>query len=296
MCERASKKRMEEKDKLSKKKEDNKEVAAAATTIAEMKTGNLENNSAKDVNRGTHCANLDHVLFATKPAAKVVMTDQEKKKLNKKLSRQRTVSRSGAKLNCTLRNTEYGEYLEITDIPYHIMGNLVMFFKEFAFDTKYDKHCGTITSGNEIYDAKNKTHDNSTYWMIDRSKQAVMYASWELNPNLSKLEKDILNHMKDLIIEAVKGAIGDDNVYEYYVPGFVKTGNPRHQMLHLDSSSIDFEFPWTSLIVHIPLEEKGQWLRLGKVVPDDNDEQVEEDNPSARTRRGKKKKKNLDFN
>ena len=95
--------------------------------------------------------------------------------------------------------------------------------------------------------------------------------------------------MKTLIVEAVKEAIGDVNVYEYYVPGFVKTGKPRHQMLHLDSHDIDLEFPWTSLIVHIPLEEKGQWLRLGKVVTDNNKEKSVQENPPSRTRRSKGK-------
>ena len=78
MCERASKKRMEEKEKLNIKK-DKMEVAAAATTITEMKTATMENDSAKDVDHGTPCVQLDHVLFDKKPAAKIVMTDQEKK-------------------------------------------------------------------------------------------------------------------------------------------------------------------------------------------------------------------------
>ena len=78
MCERASKKRMEEKKKLDIKK-DNMEVAAGATTITEMKTANLENDGAKNVDDGTVCVKLDHILFDKKPAAKIAMTDQEKK-------------------------------------------------------------------------------------------------------------------------------------------------------------------------------------------------------------------------
>ena len=169
------------------------------------------------------------------------------------------------------------------------MGNLVMFFKAFDFDTKYDKNSATITRCNKIFDSKNKHDNNSTYWMMNMKKQNVEYSSWELNPNIAKIQIDILNHMKTLIVEAVKEAIGDDNVYKYYVPGFVKTGKPRHQMLHLDSHDIDLEFPWTLLIVHIPLEEKGQWLRLGKVVTDNNKEKSVQENPPSRTRRGKGK-------
>ena len=78
ICERASKKRMEEKKKLDIKK-DNMEVAAAATTITEMKTATLKNAGAKNVNHGTPCDQLDHILFDKKPAAKIAMTDQEKK-------------------------------------------------------------------------------------------------------------------------------------------------------------------------------------------------------------------------
>ena len=55
------------------------EVAAAATTITEMKTASLENDGAKDVDIGTPSVQLDHVLLDNKPAAKIVMTDQEKK-------------------------------------------------------------------------------------------------------------------------------------------------------------------------------------------------------------------------
>ena len=47
----------------------------------------------------------------------------------------------------------------------------------------------------------------------------------------------------------------------------VRTEQQRHQILYLDSASINVERPYDGLIIYIPLEESGQWLRLGKVKP-----------------------------
>ena len=60
--------------------------------------------------------------------------------------------------------------------------------------------------------------------------------------------------------------------YTYYLPGIVKTGDAQNQVLHLDSMDPDYEDPYTELIVHIPLEQEGQWLQIGKEVLNENGE------------------------
>ena len=37
----------------------------------------------------------------------------------------------------------------------------------------------------------------------------------------------------------------------------------------------DYEDPYSELIVHIPMEQEGQWLRIGKEILNDNNEVVE---------------------
>ena len=78
MSVRASKKRKEEKEKLNTSK-DKMDVAAAATAMTEMKAASVENDDAEAGDHDTTCVKINHVLLEKKPAAKIAMTDQEKK-------------------------------------------------------------------------------------------------------------------------------------------------------------------------------------------------------------------------
>ena len=56
--------------------------------------------------------------------------------------------------------------------------------------------------------------------------------------------------------------------YDLMIPGFVETGLPTHQELHVDSKEVDLEQPFHHLILHMPLDEEGIFLRLGNVTVD----------------------------
>ena len=56
-----------------------------------------------------------------------------------------------------------------------------------------------------------------------------------------------------------------NNEYTFYLPGMVRRGKKRNQILYLDSDRINFKRPYDGLIIHILLKESGQWSRLGKV-------------------------------
>ena len=53
--------------------------------------------------------------------------------------------------------------------------------------------------------------------------------------------------------------------YDLMIPGFVETGLPTHQELHVDSKDVDVDKPFHQLILHMPLDEEGIFLRLRKV-------------------------------
>ena len=63
-----------------------------------------------------------------------------------------------------------------------------------------------------------------------------------------------------------------EHAYKYYLPGIVKTGDAQNQVLHLDSMNPDYDDPYNELIVHIPLEQEGQWLQIGKEVLNEDGE------------------------
>ena len=65
-----------------------------------------------------------------------------------------------------------------------------------------------------------------------------------------------------------------EHAYKYYLPGIVKTGHAQNQVLHLDSMNPDYDDPYSELIVHIPMEQEGQWLRTGKEVLNEDGEVV----------------------
>ena len=47
-----------------------------------------------------------------------------------------------------------------------------------------------------------------------------------------------------------------DNGCNFCRPGFVWTGQTRHQLLHLDNVHVNFDKPYDALIVHLPLEKE----------------------------------------
>ena len=170
---------------------------------------------------------------------------------------------SGHKLVMEEKTFDYGTYLEMTAIPYHIMAGLIQNFRTPEFDMQYDNHASNITAGNKGVTSYNK----SKYWFLDCKASAGDPAlEYQDNSLLNKLQIQLLDQLKRLMIMGVKEALKDKNLdYTFYRPGFVRTGEVRHHVLHLDSTMINFEEPYDALIVHFPLEKDGQWLRLGNI-------------------------------
>ena len=68
------------------------------------------------------------------------------------------ISHIGLKLVVKEQTYNYGNYLEITDIPFHIMSMLIMYFWLFWFNKDYDTYSATIGAGKD--DAK---HDKKVH-------------------------------------------------------------------------------------------------------------------------------------
>ena len=51
--------------------------------------------------------------------------------------------------------------------------------------------------------------------------------------------------------------------------GFVETGLPTHQKLHVDYKDVDIEQPFHQLILRMPLDKEGIFLQSGKVKVDE---------------------------
>ena len=49
------------------------------------------------------------------------------------------------------------------NIPYHLMGKMIIEFRCYKFDHKYDRQCNNISAGNILPPEGAK----STYWMFD---------------------------------------------------------------------------------------------------------------------------------
>ena len=152
---------------------------------------------------------------------------------------------------------DYGDYLIFDNLPYHLLGQMVIEFRCYEFDVKYERISRNITAGNTLPHEGTK----STYWMFDNESSGKTKGDWTLNTSLDSGKIGAMNHMKAVLFEALKKYNEVNNIeerqYNYYLPGIVKTGDIQNQVLHLDSMKPDYADPYGELIVHIPLEREG---------------------------------------
>ena len=207
---------------------------------------------------------------------KIVDADEleKKKEAHKKAnaeSQKQKSNRGGSKLCMVERVEEFGSYIEITDIPYHIMAGLIQNFQTYEFDKKFDHTSANISAGHE---ESLKNSSKSMYWFLDcpTNSDAPDFEYTNNKKILNPLQIQLLTQLKNLIIGGVRRVLKDETLdWEFYRPALLRTGEPRHQVLHLDSREANFDDPYDALIVHFPLESCGQWLRLGKVVQEKED-------------------------
>ena len=246
--------------------EDKQQLATIPTTHNEGETIDVETDGKPAANPDTDSKvheETAHYLLNFKTELEKASDNQKNQKKTRLEQQRRKTNRCGTKIVMEERKYIYGSYLEITDIPYHVMGNLVLFFKSFDFDKRYEQNFATIDAGNKD---TTKLYEKTTYWMFDEKHGKKIHPlNWTTNKVLSEIEKNLMTQMKNLIVEGVNKTLEKNDEYTFYLPGMVRTGQSRHQMLHLDSGDINFEKPYDALIIHIPLEESGQWLRIGKV-------------------------------
>lgn len=152
---------------------------------------------------------------------------------------------------------------------------MVIKFGCYEFDVKYERQCSNISAGNTLP----REGIKSAYWMFDNEISEKRKGNWTLNASLDSGEVGAMNHMKEVLFQALNTYNQENNIeerhYNCYLPGIVKTRDVQNQVLHLDSMVQDYNDAYNELIVHIPLESEGQWLRIRKEILNDNNEVVE---------------------
>ena len=87
----------------------------------------------------------------------------------------------------------YGEYFVFDNPPYHLMEQMIIEFRCYRFDHKYDRQCSNICAGNILPPEGQK----STYWMFENESRAKTKVDWTTNSQLDSKEIGTVNHMKN---------------------------------------------------------------------------------------------------
>ena len=100
--------------------------------------------------------------------------------------------------------------------------------------------------------------------MFDNEVSGKTKGDWTMNSNLDSKQICVMNHMEKVVCDVLNAYNEENNIeeriYNYSLPGIVKTGHAQNLVLHLDSMNPDYDDPYNELIVHIPVVKKGQWL------------------------------------
>ena len=93
--------------------------------------------------------------------AEITMVQMSEKALEvKKIPSKRSGFQREAEIRTSRRNGSqkclekvvdgYGEYLVFDNLPYHLMGQMIIEFRCYEFDQKYDNQCSNICAGNTL--------------------------------------------------------------------------------------------------------------------------------------------------
>lgn len=104
--------------------------------------------------------------------------------------------------------------------------------------------------------------DYSTYWLMNEKGSFVVVGGWDKQKD-TVVQEDQYIYLQSILAslkDAVKNLLGNKMDYATRIPGFVQTGDPTHQYLHLDNPDYKDYDPYKNLIVHIPMETERMTL------------------------------------
>ena len=87
---------------------------------------------------------------------------------------------------------DYCKYFLFDNIPYHLMGQMMIEFRCYKFDHKYDRQCNNISAENTLP----LKGEKSTHWMFDNEASGTASGNWTTSSQLNSKEIGSMNHTK----------------------------------------------------------------------------------------------------